>query len=515
MKKVVTSEELKEKMESAIDLLCNCVKGTLGPKGRNVIIDHSDFTPFITNDGVTIAENIESEDPVIETILELAKEASLKTNEFVGDGTTTTLVLLQSLFHEGEKAIQNGMNPMILKKELEHSLEKLLLTLDTFSHIPSKEEMISLAQVSANDEEIGTIVSNAFLKVKDKNAIEIVEGASEKTEVIYKQGYRIETLVASPYFLSTVSVQCFKNSSFLIYHGILSDIECIADILNEVYQNNRPLVILAEEYEEEFVNEIVHLFLEEKVSIILLKLPEFGIRRITILNDLALLSGATIVQNKDVCSIEKLGRFSEIKITKEETVFQFLASKELKKKISALKTSFSQNDLDKEFDAKRRAMFTKGVIQISVGAYTKVEQREKKMRFEDAVCAIDKAISGVCVGGGLTFYQMALSMGEETIGDQIWKTVLQTPLKQILINAGVEENTIISELKKSNYQKVYNVLNEEFEDIRDTKLLDSKAVLFYSLVHANSVASMLLTTTCIVINEFSNSFKERGPIEEL
>ena len=485
MKRVVSNEELISKMEYAIDLLCNTVKTTLGPKGSNVIIDNSDSIPYITNDGVTIAKNITSDDEVINTILELAKESTINTDDNVGDGTTTTLVLLQSIFNEGLKSIKNGVNPIILKGELNDALEEIINKIKSKSRKPNKEELLSIASISANDKVIGNVVYNVFNKVKNKEFINIVEG--DFTYINYIKGYIIDTMLASPYFLENKEI-IYDNPYILLSDTLMYDINAISDILNNL--NDRNLVIISPDYEDNFVNQILSLVIDEKYNIILLKLPEYGNRSINILKDIKSISLSKI--NHDNYLIDSLGIVKRIKINKEETIFDFDLNNEVEKRINSLKNDIKN---EKDFYNKRLALLKNKTAEIVVGGYSKTEIKEKIMRYTDALSSISSAYEGVLIGGGLTLYEIS-----ETLGNKILKNALKTPLQEIIKNAGLDNN-IINIIKDSNFTKVYNVITDTFEDISNTNVIDPTKVVLNSIINAVSVASMLLSTTSLVINE--------------
>lgn len=297
LKKVISGQELQEKMKDAVNLLCDTVKTTLGPKGNNIIIDHSAFSPFITNDGVTIAENIESDDPIINTILELAKEAAINTNNLVGDGTTTTLVLLQQIYNIGKEEIESGKSPIIIKKELEQDSEIIISKIKNISKIPSRKDLVNIATTSANSEEIGKLVSEAFFKVKSKDAIRITENNKAETEIIYKKGYYIETILSSPYFLLNNSTIELDNSKVLLFNSYLESIEELSIFINYTLRENKPLIVLAEDYSESLINNILAINSNQKTKIYLLKIPEYGINKIELLQDIELITAGKIITN--------------------------------------------------------------------------------------------------------------------------------------------------------------------------------------------------------------------------
>ena len=499
LKQVVNGQELKTKMQEAINLLCDTVKITLGPKGNNVIIDHSNFSPFITNDGVTIAQNIESDDNVINTILNLAKEASIKTNETVGDGTTTTLVLLQSIFNNGLKAIEET-NPLLIKKEIDETLKKTILEINKKSKKPTKKQFKYIASISANDQEIGDIISKCYTKVKTKEAIKIVECDNSKNSFSFLEGYNFSTVLASPYFLKDNKELIFNQPYLLLINDYLDDINYITQVLNKIITENKPLVIMALDYSDNLINEIISLFLENELKICLLKNPEYGIKQYKIFKDLSIISNSQIYLKENIKIT--LGTLKKISITNEFATIEFNKSN---KYIEYLKDDFdyTDNELDKEFYLKRLAMFSYGIAEIKVGAPTITERREKKMRFDDALCAIDCAAKGMIPGGGITLLEISEKIESNTIGSKILKEALKEPFKQIMQNSVIDHKSISNKIKENNYSILFNVTKNEFENINKTQVLDPTLVLINSLINACSIATMLLTTSSLVINEYN------------
>ncbi len=513
MKKVITGKLLQDKMCEAINLLCGTVKTTLGPKGSNVIIDHSSFNPFITNDGVTIAENIESDDEVINTILEIAKEASIKTNELVGDGTTSTLVLLESIFNNGIKLIMNGKNPMVLKKELNDELNKILPLIDKQSRKPDKKELTNIARVSANDKAIGDIISKAYFKVKNKNAISIKESEENETKVNFLNGYSISTNIASPYFFKNTNIINLHKPYILLINNYLNNINEIANVINFIMNEQRNLIVIANDYDEQCVNEITSMYLDDACNIILLKSSEYGINELITLEDIEVLSNAKINNESDNININSLGLVKEIKIDKEITQFIFDKTEKTTNRIFEIKKQLKNdsNDIEHDFNLKRLAMFNNGLTEVLVGAPTITERREKKMRFDDALWAIDAASNGILPGAGITLLKISNELNENTI----LKSVLDKPFKQILYNAGLDYNLIYENIKKYNFEKLYNVLNEEYEYCLTSNVLDATSIVKNSLINAVSISSMLLTTTSLIINEYTNNIKSFDGYNEI
>lgn len=502
MKKVVSGDELTEKMQEAINLLCGTVKQTLGPKGNNVIIDHSTFNPFITNDGVTIAENIESEDPVVNTILELAKEASIKTNDNVGDGTTTTLVLLESIFNLGLEYIKKGINPLVLKHKLDTSCTEICKLIEKNAKSAKKSDIKHVACISANDKNIGEIVSNVFEKIKIRKAIYLKESELDETYITFNKGYSFDTILASPYFLNKNEIN-WQNPYCLIINEEINDIETINQYINLSLEENTPLCIIAPDYSDLIVNEIVSLYLEEKASVILLKTPLYGTKQQDFYQDIK-----TILKG----SINKV---LSIQINKEQTLVTFSESEEIKKYITKLKHNYlNSSEEEKEFIKLRIAYFTTGTADIYIGAPTKTERREKRMRFEDALWACEATKHGIVTGGGLTLLKISDNMLNNNIGNSILKEALTKPLEQILLNSGNNTN-IINKIREKNHEVIYNVNTNEYENVIKTNIIDPKMVVINSLKNACSIASMLLTTSSLVVNEFTNEINKINDFNEL
>lgn len=515
MKRVIKDKELRNKMKQAIDLLCDTVKTTLGPKGSNAIIDHSAFTPFITNDGVTIAENIESEDEAINTILQIAKESSIKTNELVGDGTTTTLVLLQSIIKQGIELLEKGINPMRIKKELDATLIKMIDFINNKKRKPTKKQLYNIARISSNSKEIGKNISEAYFKVKDKTAISIKEGNTNETTLKLKKGYTIETLIASPYFFKDNPEINIENAKILLINNYINDTENVSNVLNYIIETKNNLLILALDYSDLFINQILDLYLNNNVNIILLKIPEYGKNKIDTINDISLISNGRIIENIEYIEESYLGNISNIKITKEQTTFYTKENEKIKLKIKELNALLkTSNDVDRDFISKRIAMLNKGIVEITIGANTQTERREKKMRYDDALCAIDSAKNGIVPGSGIIFYELSEMFNKENDVEEILFNALKEPLKQIIYNAGLEE-AIIKKIENTNFKEIYNIYNDKYENVLTTEVIDPVDVLKYSITNAISIAGMLLTTTSLIINEYQNNTNKQNDFNEL
>ena len=509
MKKIINGEELYKNMEYAVNLLCNTVKVTLGPKGNNVIIDHSNFSPYITNDGVTIAENIESDDEIVNTILTLAKEASIKTNEMVGDGTTTTLVLLQGIFNEGLKLIRGGVNPIILKKELNESLDKIIDNIKKLSKKPNKKDLLAIANISANDNIIGKNIFDAFTKTKSINAINLVEFDEANDKLEFLKGYRFETLLASNILLENKETT-LNNSKIIIVDNILNDINEISVIINNILDNKDNLIIIANDYSDLFIENIININMEENIKVILLKSPEYAIKQKEILIDICVITNSRIITN--TISLNDLGYIKNININNDTTTIYFDSNLNIVKRIEELK---KDKNNEQSFIDKRIAMFNNTLSNIYIGANTTLERREKKMRYIDSLHAISTSLNGILPGEGLSLLKIQNDLKVLNNGDKTFKSTLDLPFKNIMINSGLDENNIIEQIKKYNYKTTYNTYTNNYENVDNTNILDPTNVVINSIKNATSIASMLLTTSNLIINEYKSSLNKLNNYNEL
>ncbi len=507
MKKIVSGKDLQEKILESINILCGTVKETLGPKGNNILIDHSNFSPFITNDGVTIAKNIESDDEVIGTILEIIKEASIKTNDVVGDGTTTTLVLLESLYIQSLEYLKNGKSPIILKKELDKVLNIILKELETLKRKPSNVDLKNIALISANDEELGSLAYQVTKKVKSKEAIIIKDTSLNKCSISYLKGYSFDVTLASPYFLRESNILKYKNPYVLLMNTTFVSLESISFLLNDILANKQDLVIIANNFEENTVQELVSLTLTTNINICLLKIEDYGMHVYETLKDIECITGAKIVEFDNDITSKDIGIVDNIEITNDKITISFKATKKIKNYLENLikQAKNMTNDLEKDFYEKRKAMFSNGTAEIKLGAPTKTEGIEKRMRLEDALCALSVANQGVVTGGGISLLQIADKLDSTNYACEIWKNALKNPLEQILKNAGLDYLDIEEKIKKENYKSIFNVALDKWENISETQVIDPYLVIHEALINAVSIAGMLITTTSLIINEYKNN----------
>ncbi len=517
MKKVVTGNDLQEKIIESVDYLTNIVKMTLGPQGNNVIIDHSLFSPFVTNDGATIAQNIESEDAVINTILEITKEAALKTDEIVGDGTTTTLVLLQSLIKSCLDLIKNGKNPMILKKDLNCYLHEIIKKLELEKIKPKKEHLCSIATIAAKDEKIGKVVSQAFSKVKSKTAITIKEVPEDILEIHFQKGYQFDLKLASDYFLKDQKKLTITNAQILLIHDLSNDLDTLYPIFSDCIKNQKSLIILANNFDDFLVKEIISLNLDQQFTCILGKILDYGTNERKIVKDIEILTDASLALDSQNITYENMGYIKEINLTNDYGIINFELTPKIKKYFSSIKEESIdlKNDFEIDFYQKRIAMFQNGLAEILVGAPTKTECHEKKMRIMDALGATDSASKGILLGGGVTLLKIAHELSTENPIRAIFKKTLESPFKQILINSGIDESLILKEIENKNFEIVYNVTLEQLERKEITSVWDSFKVVLESLINATSIATMLFTTTSLVINEQEHTLNKTNEYTEI
>lgn len=493
MKQVIKDNELKKVMLEAVDLICDAVGSSLGPSGNNVLINMDDLSPFITNDGVTIAKAIESEDKIVNSILEIIKEASLKTDETVGDGTTTTLVLLQAIYKEGLKEIEKGQDGVIIKKQLELELDKIINELHKLKRIPTEKDLISIGTISSNDKNISIVLNEVYNKMKNKNSIRIEESNTEKTYYEIKKGYSIDIDLSPIYFKEKKEV-LLENTYILLIRGYLSDLELISSIINEGITSDKNIIIFATEVDETVKHETLAYNLKNNTNIYIFELPDYGLASESIFDDLSSISDCNI-KNIDYEKIyfDDLGVIEKCILNKEEIIF--ISNKVVSRQIEKLKTELDVTfeDYERELINERISKLENGIATIYVGGLTKTEKKERKMRFIDALSSIDIAKNGIVIGEGIAFYKIS-----ELIDNNIMKNALKVPFKKILKNSGIDYKNIETEIKNN---RVYNFKTNELEDINNTTIIDPINVLIESIKNATSIAAILLTTNYLVVNE--------------
>lgn len=516
-------EEARRSLEKGVDTLADAVKITLGPKGRNVVLDKKFGAPLITNDGVTIAKEIELEDAFENMGAQLVKEVSVKTNDVAGDGTTTAALLAQTIIREGMKNIAAGANPMVLKKGIAKATEYTVEELKKISKpIESKTAIAQVASVSAGDEEIGTLLSDAFEKVGKDGVITIDESKTMKTELSVVEGMQFDRGYASPYMMTNPDKMdaVLEDPLILITDKKISVFQDLLPVLEQVVKSGRGLFIIAEEVEGEALTALVLNKLKGAIKCVAVKAPGYGDRRKAMLEDIAILTGATVISSdlgyeiKDA-TLDMLGSAKMVQVDKDNTTIVDGAGDPalIKQRVAAIQHQIAEStsDYDKEKLQERLAKLSGGVAVVRVGAATEVEMKERKLRIEDALAATRAAVEeGIVPGGGIallsvsdkvTAYANTFS-GDEKTGALIIAKALAAPIKQIAENAGVDGGVIVDNVlraKKANFG--YDALKNEFCDMVEKGILDPTKVTRSALQNAASVSSTLLTTEVIVADK--------------
>lgn len=516
-------EEARRSLEKGVDTLADAVKITLGPKGRNVVLDKKFGAPLITNDGVTIAKEIELEDAFENMGAQLVKEVSVKTNDVAGDGTTTAALLAQTIIREGMKNIAAGANPMVLKKGIAKATKYTVEELKKISKpIESKTAIAQVASVSAGDEEIGTLLSDAFEKVGKDGVITIDESKTMKTELSVVEGMQFDRGYASPYMMTNPDKMdaVLEDPLILITDKKISVFQDLLPVLEQVVKSGRGLFIIAEEVEGEALTALVLNKLKGAIKCVAVKAPGYGDRRKAMLEDIAILTGATVISSdlgyeiKDA-TLDMLGSAKMVQVDKDNTTIVDGAGDPalIKQRVAAIQHQIAEStsDYDKEKLQERLAKLSGGVAVVRVGAATEVEMKERKLRIEDALAATRAAVEeGIVPGGGIallsisdkvTAYANTFS-GDEKTGALIIAKALTAPIKQIAENAGVDGGVIVDNVlraKKANFG--YDALKNEFCDMVEKGILDPTKVTRSALQNAASVSSTLLTTEVIVADK--------------
>lgn len=520
-KQLKHGEEARKALEAGVDTLANTVKITLGPKGRNVVLDKKYGAPLITNDGVTIAKEIELEDPFENLGAQLVKEVSVKTNDVAGDGTTTACVLAQAIIKEGLKNVAAGANPMIVKKGIAAATEAAVTYLKGISkEVDSKTGIQQVASISAGDETVGKLIAEAFEKVGKDGVITVEESKTMDTVLNVVEGMQFDRGYASSYMVTdTDKMECvLDNPVILITDKKISNIQELLPLLEQVVQSGLKLMIIAEDIESEPLATLVVNKLRGTFNCVAVKAPGFGDRRKEMLRDIAVLTGGTVISEetglelKDT-KLDMLGRAKQVKVSKENTtIVEGAGDPELiKDRIKMIRSQIetTTSDYDKEKLSERLAKLAGGVAVIGVGAATEVEMKEKKLRIEDALAATRAAVEeGIVPGGGVALLSAIPTVkalvkkleGDERTGAAIVLRALEEPIRQIAANAGIDGgvvvNTILTSRNKTNYG--YNALKNEYCDVVEQGIIDPTKVTRSALQNAASVAATLLTTECIV-----------------
>ena len=521
-KKILYGEDARRALERGVNQLANTVKVTLGPKGRNVVLDKKYGAPLITNDGVTIAKEIELEDPFENMGAQLVKEVSTKTNDVAGEGTTTATVLAQAMIREGIKNVAAGANPMIMRRGMSKAIDKAVESIKANStKVNGKEDIAKVAAISANDDMVGSLIADAMEKVSNDGVITVEESKTTGTNLSVVEGMQFEKGYISPYMVTdTDKMEAVMDDTYiLITDKKISNIQEILPVLEQIVQQGKKLVIIADDVEGDALTTLVLNKLRGTFQCVAVKAPGYGDKRKEMLRDIAILTGGEVITEelglelKEV-ELEQLGKARQVKVEKDKTIIvDGAGSKELlAERIKQIKNELAktESEYDKEKLQERLAKLVGGVAVIEVGAATEVEMKEKKLRIEDALAATRAAVEEGIVAGGGTAYVNAIAAVEELLatveGDEKTgvKTVLmalEEPLKQIALNAGLEGSVILDKVKTSEVGIGFDALNEKYVDMKKEGIIDPTKVTRSALQNAASIASMVLTTESLVADK--------------
>lgn len=519
-KQLKHGEEARKALQRGVDTLADTVKITLGPKGRNVVLEKKFGAPLITNDGVTIAKEIELEDSFENIGAGLVKEVSTKTNDVAGDGTTTAVILAQAMIAEGLKNVAAGANPIILKKGIAGAVDTAVESLKKISKpVKDKNAICQVAAISAGDPDVGVLISDAMEKVGKDGVITIEESKTTKTELTTVEGMQFDRGYASAYMVTnTDKMEAVLDSPvILITDKKISSIQEILPVIEPIAQQGMRLLIIAEEVEGDALAALVVNKLKGVFNCVAVKAPGFGDRRKAMLEDIAVLTGGTVISSelgyefKDVTT-DMLGRAATVKVDKDNTTIVGGAGDpaaiEARKQAIKAQIAVTTSDYDKEKLQERLAKLAGGVAVINVGAATEVEMKEKKLRIEDALNATKAAVQeGIVPGGGIALISTIKSIkkyadgleGDEKTGAQIVLKAVEAPLKQIAVNAGLDGSVILNEILKANKANYgFNALTNEYTDMVESGIIDPTKVTRSALENAASVAGVFLTTESVV-----------------
>ncbi|MBN1337949.1 MAG: chaperonin GroEL [Bacteroidales bacterium] len=519
-KDIIFDLKARDALKKGVDALSNAVKVTLGPKGRNVILEKSYGAPTITKDGVTVAKEIELKDPVENIGAQLVKEVASKTNDVAGDGTTTATVLAQAIFTTGLKNVTAGANPMDLKRGIDKAVAEVLISLkkQTKQINDSGEKVEQVATISANNEiTIGKMIAEAMSKVKKDGVITIEEAKSMETYVDVVEGMQFDRGYISPYFVTdTEKMESVYESPFILIHDKkISVMKDLLPILEKVAQSGRPMLIIAEDVETEALATLVVNKLRGGLKVVAVKAPGFGDRRKEMLEDIAILSGGVVVSEEkgyklEDTTLEMLGRAEKITVDKDNTTIVSGKGKkeDIKARINQIKAQVENttSDYDKEKLQERLAKLSGGVAVIYVGAASEVEMKEKKDRFDDALNATRAAIEeGIIPGGGVGYIRaidalknVKVDNEDEETGVAIIRRALEEPVRQIVENAGMEGSVVVQKIREGKGDFGYNARTDKYENLFKSGVIDPTKVARVALENAASIAGMMLTTECVV-----------------
>lgn len=521
-KDIKYGEEARKALERGVNHLADTVKVTLGPKGRNVVLDKKFGAPLITNDGVTIAKEIELEDAFENMGAQLVKEVATKTNDVAGDGTTTATLLAQALVREGLKNVAAGANPMVLRKGIQKAVDTAVADIMANAvKINGKDDIARIAAISAGDDSIGELIADAMEKVSNDGVITVEESKTAETYSEVVEGMQFDRGYLSPYMVTdTEKMEAELDDPYiLITDKKISNIQEILPILEQIVQMGKKLLIIAEDIEGEALTTLVVNKLRGTFTCVGVKAPGFGDRRKAMLEDIAILTGGTVISEElgldlKETTLEQLGRARQLKVQKEATIIVDGAgdSQRIKDRVGQIKNELAEStsEFDKEKLQERLAKLAGGVAVIKVGAATETEMKEMKLRIEDALAATRAAVEeGMVPGGGTSYIAASTKVGElvetllgdEKTGAQIVMKAIEEPVKQICANAGIEGAVVVEKIRQSERGVGYNALTGEFVNMMTDGIVDPAKVTRSALQNAASVASMILTTESVVADK--------------
>ena len=528
-KQLIYDIEARQALERGVNAVARAVRITLGPKGRNVVIDKKYGSPTITKDGVTVAKEIELENPYENMGAQLLKEVASKTNDVAGDGTTTATVLAQAIVIEGLKNVAAGANPMIVKKGIDKAVQVAVEEILKLSiPVVGKEDIAHVASIAANDPEIGALIADAMDKVGKDGVITVEESKGTGTTVEIVEGMEFDKGYISPYFVTNAEsmIAEFDNPFILLYEKKISAINDLIGVLEKVMRMGRPLIIISEDVEGEALATLVVNRLKGTLQVAAVKAPGFGDRRKAMMEDLAILTGGQFITEDlglklESVDVSMLGEVKKVRISKDKTtIVEGKGEKEkIDGRVNQIKKQIEEtdSDYDREKLQERLAKLAGGVAVIQVGASTETELKEKKFRIEDALAATRAAVEeGVVAGGGVTYINILSAFdslqveGDEKVGVQIVRRALEEPLRQIAANDGMEGSVVVERIRRENKPGYgLNALTEEYVDMFKAGIVDPTKVARSALQNAASVASMLLTTE-VVISDIPKKDKSGG-----
>ena len=525
-KEILFDAKAREKLSRGVDKLANAVKVTLGPKGRNVVIEKSFGAPVITKDGVSVAKEIELEDKFENMGAQMVREVASKTNDIAGDGTTTATVLAQAIYREGVKLVAAGRNPMAIKRGVDKAVEAVSKELGNIAK-PTRDqkEIAQVGTISANsDATIGNIIAEAMAKVGKEGVITVEEAKGLETTLDVVEGMKFDRGYLSPYFVTNAEKMVCEldNPYILCNEKKISSMKDMLPVLEQVAKVNRPLVIIAEDIEGEALATLVVNKLRGALNVVAVKAPGFGERRKAMLEDIAILTGATVISTDKGMKIEDadlsmLGTADKVTLNKENTTIVDGAGKkeEIAARVAQIRASIEKatSDYDKEKLQERLAKLAGGVAVLYVGAATEVEMKEKKDRVDDALAATRAAVEeGIVPGGGVAYIRATAALEgmkgdneDQTTGIQIVKRAIEEPLRQIVANAGGEGSVVVNKVKEGKDAFGYNARDDKYEDLLKAGIIDPTKVSRVALENAASIASMFLTTECVLAEKKSDA----------